>query len=74
MSDKTKIYRKTVLMPIEVSEGDYCWGDGRICEHFDNEGGNPSCDLKFYPLEFDTKGRIPKPVECLTLQEQKNEV
>ena len=70
MSDKTKTFYKTVLMPIEVPYGDYCWGDGRICEHFDNCGGYPSCDLNFCPLKFDAKGHIPKPPECRVLQEQ----
>lgn len=70
MSDKTKTFYKTVLMPIEVPYGDYCWGDGRICEHLDNYGGCPSCDFNFCSLKFDTKGRIPKPPECRALQEQ----
>lgn len=67
---KQKIYNKTVLMPIEIPYGDCCWGDGRICEHFDNEGGCPSCDLRFGPLKFDAKGQILKPSKCRTLQEQ----
>jgi hypothetical protein len=66
-----KIYTKTVMMPIEVTYGNYCWGDGRICPHFDNEGGHPSCDLSFYPLKQDDKGQLLKPQKCIMLEEQK---
>lgn len=68
-------YYKKVLMPIEVPIGDYCWGDGRICEHFNmdaiNEGGYSDCSLNFYPLNIDKKGRVVKPEKCRTLKEVK---
>ena len=67
------IYYKTVLMPTEVTYGDYCRGDKRICGHFDNEGGSPSCDLGFYPLKYDKHGRVPKPKECKNLNIEKIE-
>ena len=66
-------YYKTVLIPIKVSEGNYCWGDGRICEHFDNEYGIPDCDLSnvidFFKLKTDDKGRVLKPKACKNLKE-----
>jgi len=62
-------YYKTVLMPIQVPIGDYCWGDGKCCEYFDNEGGYSSCDLNFHSLKDDPKGRVLKPKECLNLKE-----
>lgn len=71
MNNKTKKYYKTVLLPIEVTYGNFCWGDGRICEHFDSEGGHPTCDLGFGPLKSNIVGWIPKPVKCLTLKETK---
>jgi len=30
-------FYKTVLFPIKVSEGDYCWGKGCCYPQFDNE-------------------------------------
>ena len=64
-------FYKTVLLPIMVSVGDYCWGDQRICGHFDNEGGHPYCQMsyEFNPLKQDRKGRIPKPEKCKNLKE-----
>jgi hypothetical protein len=63
-------FYKTVLMPIEVCVGDYCWGDRRICGHFSNEGGHPTCDLKFdLPYKADMRGRVLKPKECKNLPE-----
>lgn len=62
-------YYKTVLMPIKVSVGNYCWGNGRICEYFSNEGGHADCSLNFDPLNKDKKGRVIKPEKCRTLKE-----
>lgn len=63
-------FYKTVLFPIKVSVGEYCWGrwGGRICEHFDNEGGPPVCGLGIADLKFDKQGQVPKPQECLKLK------
>jgi len=61
-------YYKKVLMPIEVTVGDYCRGNERICGHFSNEGGHPVCDLRFYSLEEDKEGRVLKPEKCKILK------
>lgn len=66
-------YYKKVLMPIEVSAGNYCWGNGRICEHFGlvyniNRCAQPDCKLGFHPLRKDKKERILKPKGCRLLK------
>jgi len=38
-------YYKKVLLPIIIAEGDYCFGNGRCCEHFSNEGEYPQCNF-----------------------------
>ncbi len=65
-------YFKTVLIPIQVTYGDYCWGgpDNRICGHFNNEGGHPTCVLKIGTLKSDKEGYVPKPSECMNLKSQ----
>lgn len=67
-----KTFYKTVMLPIKVAFGDFCWdgAEGRICDHFDNKGGHPTCGLNLdlnVPLKYDTQHRIPKPAECLNL-------
>ena len=58
---------KTVNLPIQVPDSDYCW-DGKVCcGYFDNEGGHPTCDLGF-SVERDKKWNIPKPGGCSTLE------
>jgi len=59
------VFFKRVLMPITVSNTDYCWGQLRICGHFDNEGGHPRCDLNVDVLRYDKEGYVPKPQKCL---------
>ena len=70
---KNKIYYKTVLLPIEVAFGDYCFGgrEHRICPHFNNEGGHPNCYLFAYEdLKYDNKTRyVKKPDSCKNLKE-----
>lgn len=66
-------YYKKVLMPIKVSAGNYCWGNGRICEHFGlvynaNERAQHICKLGFRPLIKDEKERFLKPKECRLLK------
>lgn len=62
-------YYKTVLLPIEVPEGDLCFGEGRCCGHFDNYKGPPECTLKIGDLEYDEKTSIVfKPIECKNLK------
>ena len=63
-----KIYTKTVMLPIKVAYGDCCFGDDRICPHFDNTGGCMECQLGFYPLTRDKNGQVMKPQECLVLE------
>lgn len=62
---------KIVYMPIKVPAiSDYCWdwsGTEVICEHFDNEGGHPSCTLGFYPIKRLNSGCV-KPEECSKLK------
>ena len=75
-----------ILVKVEVPSGDYCWGPGcevidgipqhQICEHFDNEGGHPTCKVDFLFLEYsdlkyDKEGYVKKPEECrkLTIKE-----
>jgi len=58
--------KKTVLYPIEVPEGIYCWRyDGRApsCQFFDNEGEHPNCNLNFSPQNQGHLGVI-KPLKC----------
>lgn len=66
---KNKFY-KTVLLLIEVSVGDFCWGEDRLCGHFDNEGGIPACGF-FHSqiLKSDEEGRVLKLAECRDLKE-----
>ena len=70
-------FYKTVLLPVEVAEGDYCWcpgeeyGTTRICGHFDNEGGHPVCKLDIDSLKYDKKFGVKKPEKCLKLKEDK---
>lgn len=59
-----------VLFPIEVPLGSFCW-DGRTpCEHFDNTGGHPTCDLGFFEPKY-SAGGVLKPTECAILEEVK---
>lgn len=71
MAEPERIFYKTVLMPVSVSYGDFCFGDGRVCGYFDNTGGHRTCDLFFYPLKRDKEGRVMKPEECRNLKEVK---
>lgn len=72
-----KKFYKTVLMPIEVAAGDFCWehtGDRRICGYFNNEGGRPRCELRLdsmHSLRYGPDG-VPKPPECLRLKEARS--
>ena len=63
------IYYKKVLMPIEVVEGDYCFGYGRVCGHFDNEGGYATCGLGFDLARCHQGTEVLKPAKCKDLKE-----
>jgi len=59
--------KKLILIQIEVPEGKYCAGpapDYEICEHFDNEGGHSTCDMRMGRLE-DSEDGVLKPKKCL---------
>ena len=60
--------KKTVLMPIVVPAGDYCWNGEQLCEHFDNEGGHPTCEIKSSDLKY-CGGCVFKPDWCRGLKE-----
>lgn len=66
--------KKTVLRPIEVPVGKYCWAfdthSSELCEYFSNEGGHSTCDLDFWDVK-DTKEGVLKPKECLNLKTEK---
>lgn len=57
---------KTVLLPIRVPSGIFCWdyGDYEICENFINEGGHNRCLLSLGEL---VKSRFGV-VKCKTCQ------
>lgn len=63
-------FYKTVLLPVMVSKGDFCWDSNRICQHFDNEGGYARCSLYIGDMKQDKEGHYPKPKECLSLEEK----
>jgi len=68
-------YYKRVLLPIMVTKGDYCFGNGRCtCEHFSNEGGNLQCDFNIAhndgtDLKYNQEGMVIKPTHCKNLKE-----
>lgn len=64
-----KIFYKNILLPISVAYGDYCWGYGRICGHFNNEGGHPRCEMGIADLKCDKENNVPKPKKCKELEE-----
>lgn len=67
--------RKRVLLPIVVPNNEHCWDGNTPCEHFDNEGGHPKCELnldfegKYQPLRYDKIG-VPKPDYCKKLRKE----
>lgn len=60
--------RQTVNLPIVVPVGKYCWEYNvpGTCDFFNNEGGTPSCDLKFD--QKDSKHGVLKDPICKNLQ------
>lgn len=62
------IYKK-VLLPITVTDSDYCRDQSTICNYFSNEGGHLSCDLDLGALKYNAEGNCPKPKKCLELKE-----
>ena len=75
MSEKIKLF-KVVAFPIQVPDGGFCFGGlsstGQhvTCEHFDNDGGHPTCRLNlFWDAKYDKYNRIAKPINCKGLSE-----
>ena len=73
MSEKVKLFQR-VMLPIEVPDGDFCFGglskSGHhvTCGHFDNDGGYPTCRLNlFWDAKYDKDNRIPRPEKCRKL-------
>lgn len=66
---------KTVLMAIEVPEGDYCWNrssfQAPICESFTNEGGHSRCIRDFQVIEDKQTGAVLKSNTCKNLRSVK---
>lgn len=66
-------YSKMVLLPIEVSEGDYCWNGKVICGYFNNEGGWVRCELWIGdPIKDKNSYYYRKPEKCRQLKEIKS--
>lgn len=62
--------KKTVLYPIEVPEGKFCWPQGdNSCDHFDNEGGHSVCELDLGDLKDVAEGTLKAP-KCAALKGQ----
>ena len=61
----------TVLLPIVVPEGKYCWGpwpDYEICGYFSNEGGHSTCAF-LWDIKDEKHGWVLKSERCLSLKE-----
>ncbi len=61
----------TVMFPIRVPVGDYCWeyNGGAICSHFNNEGGPAVCTLGFDIINLTrTLKGVEKPKDCKCLK------
>jgi hypothetical protein len=59
---------KTVLMPIQTPDNDYCWDGKTPCEHFDSTGGHPTCEMGFFIKDRYLRGPVQKPLECMGLK------
>lgn len=70
-------HKKTVLIPIEVPTGDYCWDHakgfiaGVSCRYYDSEGAHSTCTLPFgYRCTDTEKGALKDPT-CAALHTKK---
>jgi len=64
---------ETVLMPITVPIGKYCWNQEpphQVCMYFNNEHGHPGCELGLYPLVEENSGSVLKPKTCLNFKKE----
>ena len=64
---------KIVLMPILVPANGYCWNGHISCDHFDNEGGHPTCTIGISIKQFPSFSGVKKPNECLNFKETEND-
>ncbi len=72
MNKKNPFYQ-TVLYPIQVPPGKFCWGHlppYKICTYFDNEGGYSTCTLGF-DIGKNTKDGVLKAAKCLNFKIEK---
>lgn len=62
---------KTILLPIEVPNGKYCWQGQMPCEYFDNEGGHGRCTIPGLYAREESRGsfNVLKDERCLNAQE-----
>jgi len=60
-------FYKTVIFPVKVAFGNYCWKTPRICKYFDLS----YCSLLRTRLNRDKNGHYPKPDKCKNLKELK---
>lgn len=70
MSDKPY---ETIMLPVQVAAGTHCWKRGRnarICDHFGNDFGTPSCELNIGTPEVAPDG-YRKPLRCIGLRVHK---
>ena len=64
---------KTVLMPIRVPRGKYCWNHKsphQVCTYFNNEYGHPGCELGLFPQKEVEGEGVLKPKTCLDFKEK----
>jgi len=59
---------KTVLLPIEVPDNDFCWDGHTPCPHFNNEGGYATCDLNIGEITRVKDFVYGKPPDCRALK------
>lgn len=63
---------KTVIFPITVSEGGYCYKSQEfICPYIIFDSGFPSCLLDFDPKREPLSTNVLKDPECFKLEELK---
>lgn len=55
---------KTVYIPIQVPDNEFCWDGKTPCTYFDNTGGHGRCLLGIGSLLRDANGLYVKPKDC----------
>jgi hypothetical protein len=60
--------KQKVALVFCVPDGDYCWDEHDLCEHFNNERGILSCNFSFWEQKREHgTSRVLKPFECKSL-------